>query len=368
MQSIKSVVSNDLNRQMDANEKCVNEKREAKQNQKYELIDILKFVCAIFVIGIHTNIMNNPSDTFEWYVLHIVFRIAVPIFFVCSGFLFGKKYFADRTKLKELCIKQEKRLVKPFIFWLLISLPFIIITAKAENFSVLILDIVKQVVFYPWGALWFVLAVMVAIGISYVFLKYKKERYALYLAPILFGIALLGNSYYFVIENTPIQSVMDFYLNIFISTRNGIFVGFPLFIVGLYLAKKEVIIDKISSVKLFSCLSLALAVQICEVTFIRYNNYNDDHSLFISTVFIAAIVLAICIKYKNVKFKKINTTLLRNLSTGIYFMHRPLISYIFLLNLNIGRWYLFIFVTSFSIFVCYILNKLNNKYINYIIK
>lgn len=339
-----------------------------QDKQQYELTDIIKFICAIFVIGIHTNIMSNSQNTFEWYVLHILFRISVPFFFMSSGFLFGKKYFTNKEKLKEICLKQEKRLLIPFIFWMLISLPYKIITTEGENIFAIVLNIVKQVIFYPWGALWFILALMISIGIEYIFLKKGKQKYTIFLVPILFGIALLGNSYYFILENTPLKNIMDAYLKLCISTRNGIFVGFPLFTVGVYMAKKEETILQMSKIKLYSFLILTLLIQICEVTFIRKHNYIDDHSIFITTIFVIAIILSICVKYRNIKFRKVNTKLLRNLSTGIYFMHRPIISYISLLNLNIGRWYVFFIVITISILLWFVLYKINNKYINYLIK
>lgn len=69
----------------------VQHKRNNMNMQEYQVINVLKFICAIFVVGIHTNIMSNSSNAVQWYVLHVFFRIAVPFFFICSGFLFGKK-------------------------------------------------------------------------------------------------------------------------------------------------------------------------------------------------------------------------------------------------------------------------------------
>lgn len=86
------------------------------ERDKYEIIDILKFIFAIFVVGIHTHIMSNPNSTYQWYILHIFFRIAVPFFFSTSGFLFGKKYIENKENLKEISKIQIKRLLIPFIF------------------------------------------------------------------------------------------------------------------------------------------------------------------------------------------------------------------------------------------------------------
>lgn len=338
------------------------------KEEKYELIDILKFICAIFVVGIHAEIMKDPSNDIKWYVLHIIFRIAVPFFFITSGFLFGKKYKKNKDKLKEIVQKQIKRLIVPFVFWMLISLPYNVIITEESNVFIIILKVVRRAIFYPWGALWFVLAVMVAIGMEYFFLKKDKLNLAMILGGVLFVIALLGNSYYFVLEGTPLKTLMDIYLKVCISARNGIFVGFPIFTVGVYIAQKEDAIEGLKKYKLYLCLALAIFIQICEVTFIRNRNYADDHSLFLTTIFIVAILLMLCIKYKNIHFKNFDTKLLRNLSTGIYFMHSPILRYTSLGNFDISNWIMFFGTVTLTILISLILYKVNNKYINYVIK
>ena len=343
-------------------------KNEVIKKENYILIDILKFFCAIFVVGIHAGIMNNKDNTVEWYILHMILRIAVPFFFIASGFLFGKKYLKDRSKLKENSVKQIKRLLIPFIFWMLVSLPYKLITTTGENVFFIVLKIIRNALFYPWGALWFLLALIVAIIIEYWVLKRKRLNVALIIGFILYGICLLGNSYYFLLEGTCFQNIMDLYLKIFISMRNGIFEAFPIFTIGVYIATKEKSIEKIKSFKIYIALLVVLVIQTIEVTFIRNKNYQDDHSLFVMTIFVVSLLLVLCIKYKNLKFKFLNGNLLRNLSTGVYFMHSPIINYISLLNFSLSNYQMF-FITIRLIMVIYlILYKVDNKYINYVIK
>lgn len=338
------------------------------KNENYNLIDIFKFFCAIFVVGIHAGIVNDSNSSIQWYVLHILFRIAVPFFFISSGFLFGRKFKNNKENLKEIAKNQVKRLSIPFIFWMIVSLPYNIITTEGSNILIIILKLIRKIIFYPWGALWFVLAVMVAIGIEYFFLKKDKLNLALILSAILFIIALLGNSYYFVLDGTPLKTLMDLYRKVCISTRNGIFVGFPIYTVGVYIAQKENIIENFKKHKLYIGLSLAVIIQICEVTFIRNHNYADDHSLFFTTIFIVAILLMLCIKYKNINCKKIDTKLLRNLSTGIYFMHSPILRYTVLVKDDVNNWVMFIGTVILTISISLVLYKVDNKYINNVIK
>lgn len=340
----------------------------AKEIEKYDFIDLLKFIAAIFVIAIHSKIAGNDDSNLSWYILHVVFRIAVPFFFIVSGFLFGKKHLRNKEKLKENSIKQIKRLAIPFIFWGIVIIPYIVSQISFEqNVLKNIYNILRYLLFNACH-LWFVLALIVAICIEYFFLKKGKLKIAVILSVILYLIAMLGNSYYFLIEGTFVQKIIDIILKIFTITRNGIFVGFPLFTLGICIAYKENDITKISNKKIYIALFIFIVTQILEASFIRGKNYKDDHSLFLSIILISAMIVMLCIKYKNIRLKRVDTKLLRNLSTGIYFMHFPLIQYMYLLVPNMNPWIVFGATTIITISINWLLLKINNKYINYVIK
>lgn len=251
---------------------------------------------------------------------------------------------------------------------MLVSLPYVIITTKGSSIFEIILKILKDVVFYPWGALWFILALMVAIVLEYAFFKNKRLKLALFIGIFLYCVCLLGNSYYFILEGTPMKNIMDVYIQIFETTRNGFLEAFPIFTVGVYIASKEKSIEKIKTSKILISFCIAILILIYEVTFIRNQNYRDDHSLFFSTIIIVSLLLTMCIKCKRLKPLGINTNILRNLSTSIYFMHSPIIHYAELFGLYLGNWKMFLLTIIFIIVISLILYKINNKYINYIIK
>lgn len=57
---------------------------------EYDIVDYFKFFFAICIVGIHANIFADSL------VYPLVFRIAVPYFFVSSGFFFGKKLWNEK--------------------------------------------------------------------------------------------------------------------------------------------------------------------------------------------------------------------------------------------------------------------------------
>lgn len=230
-------------------------------------------------------------------------------------------------------------------------------------------SILKSAVFYPWGALWYLLALIVAIILLYPFYKHKN-----YLAPVCIGIilycfALISNSYYFIIENTFLQKVIDCYNNIFLSSRNGLFVGLLFVSIGVYIANLYLNGNRHKSIKHYYLLTLGFIILIFETQFIRYKHYIDDNGLFVSLPLIISSLINIIINFTNSKKTYFKT--IRNLSTGMYFIHRPILSYLnyfFSLSDKIGYGIeLFFIITLISFITCYLLKKLNNRYINLVI-
>lgn len=308
-----------MERAFDSSFLCYNINIEGSYMSKpdnFHLIDLFKFFFALCIIGIHTYLFSNINGDLDWYGVHLLFRLAVPFFFVVSGFFVGLKLLqSDSTLL--IVRKTVNRLFLPFIFWLAISLPLQFIN---YNF----IEIIRRMVFYPWGALWYVLALIIALLALSPFYVKKKYGLPVIIGFILYLFALLSNSYYFLIENTAIGKFVDWYIEHFISSRNGLFVGFFFVSLGVYLSKlyleNKLIGNKHSIVFLISIITLFL-----ETAYIRDKHYLDDNSLFISLPFVVASLLMFLIKFKSDRydFKE-----LRYLSVGIYFIHRPILYYL----------------------------------------
>lgn len=334
------------------------------------LIDFLKLFFAICVVGLHTGIMQNEESNFQWYIMHGIFRLAVPFFFVCSGFFLGLKMYQANT-VEEGINKIKiyiKRLIIPFIVWLIIALPIQIYNYRTNSLIITIIKIVRRVFFYPWGALWYILALIVATIIIVPFYKKNKIKSAVVLGGVLYFFALLCNNYYFVIEGTAFQKIVDIYLKIFVSGRNGIFVGLFFVSMGVYIAERTNKGIKLSGVKSTILLVISYILLVIEIFLIKGNTYKDDHGLFIMLMIVVPQLL-IC--SMNVK-ASLDTRIIRNYSVGIYFMHAFIIGMIKILlekyNINIGSQLLFCSALTISIVLLTILYKIDNKQINKIIK
>lgn len=285
-------------------------------------IDIVKFIMSLFIVGIHSHIYYVIPDGIGRFVVQsVILRLAVPFFFVVSGYYLGIKIWNQPyVERKKSIIGYINNLLVPYLFWstinLLLYLPVIYDTC--ESGLEFIAKIIRQVIFYPVGAMWFVLACMVGACIIHVFWENKKV--ALVFAMFMYGVALLGNNYYFILSNTK---YIDFMLKFIISTRNGLFVGFPFMLLGALLAKPEMINNFKSK---YVCLLLVLAFILTSVeTYTIYNRpYNDDRGLFVSyLLLIPCLVIALL---KTQTPIGISTIRLRKYSTMLYFSHRFIIS------------------------------------------
>lgn len=60
-------------------------------NKEFRLLDIVKLIMAIVVIAIHTHPQRSSNYVFVQKSAEIIYSLAVPFFFMDSGFLLFKK-------------------------------------------------------------------------------------------------------------------------------------------------------------------------------------------------------------------------------------------------------------------------------------
>ena len=83
--------------------------------------------------------------------------------------------------------------------------------------------------------LWYLLALIVAVGIIYILLKLKVPKGWIVIISIM--MALIGVGLDYCKENSLIPQITDLYFTAFLKTRNGFFVGFLYVALGMFLSK-----------------------------------------------------------------------------------------------------------------------------------
>lgn len=184
---------------------------------------------------------------------------------------------------------------------------------------------IQSILFYPRGALWYIQALLFFL---FLYSKIKKHlniqglRGTIVVGLLLYIFALLCNRYYFL-NTEDTKNIVDYYLFVFVTARNGLFEA-PLFVtIGFLLSKyKEQIIkhSKLISVLLV----LSYFAYVVEVTVIMNYKGVDDNSIFIMSPIVCGLLVGFCLSYCNSRH---STVYLRNASTIIYLVHGPILTY-----------------------------------------
>jgi len=336
------------------------------RKNNYVMIDILKLFFCLCIVALHSRATIEWSMTY--YIQNAVFRVAVPFFFCASGFFVGKKIQSGMS-IKNIINNFIIRVLPAYCLFLFINTIFYIrdlIVIKHENIQVIIVNVIKSLIFYPQGALWYVWASIIALIILWKFIENDRLKTAILLGIVLYSFALVCNTYYFVIENTIFQNIIDNYMSLFISARNGVFVGLIFMGMGIKCAY--------ANVKKISLLNIALIISyllfIFEIFQVRNKRYIDDKALYI-TLIILIPVLVLWASKINISLK-VNNKKLREMSVGIYFLHRAILYCVNAINvhysLDISFFHTFIIVTTIAIIVCRVSYKVPCKYINTLLR
>lgn len=72
--------------------------------KEYKVLDVMKFVMAIVVVAIHTRPEMSFSSPFVIRLFESVYSIAVPFFFMASGFLLFRKISLPLNEEGELLL------------------------------------------------------------------------------------------------------------------------------------------------------------------------------------------------------------------------------------------------------------------------
>lgn len=294
---------------------------------QYNIVDYCKFLFALCIVGIHANIL---SDTI---VYPLLFRIAVPYFFVASGFFVGNKYYnADNGDFK-LGIMITRLLTKLIVFEP-ISIVLISIQLYRQGLQChdMLTEITRHILFYPYGALWYIQALIVALLICIPLLKYLRVKWILLGAFLFYLFALLCNNYYFLSKILNIDKFIDNYLEIFVSPRNGIFVGLLYVSSGIAIAKYKKILQLLKPQFLFLTIIL-FGVLVFEANCLKYQEFADDRGLYLTYVFyVPSLFILTASRYGD---SLPLASLLRKLSISIYLLHRPILMVLISVSVNI---------------------------------
>lgn len=274
------------------------------------LLDVLKFICAILIVGSHLlPIFHN--ETLNLYYGQFFFRFCVPLFIISSGFYFERMQTEKKWKY-------VKRIFLIYIIATILYSPFIIWNNRTE-----ILNIFATILF-GYCHLWYLIAVALALLISYMLNKIlpAEKHKGIYgiacIVLLVFGIFF--DEYYKLFNNSFLNNIATI-LKWFGGTRNFIFMTFPILTIGrfIFLYRDKIFLVRPYVYIILTILSFILAaLELTMLNSFNINNLSLDISVF---NFMPAIFLFVLTFYWNPKILHKRTTKLRKQADIIYIVH-----------------------------------------------
>lgn len=297
------------------------------QKKNYNSVDVLKLFFSVCVVAIHTDLhLDLPYGDF---ILSLVFRLAVPFFFAFSGFMLYQKVLAD-VPYKTAAFAYIKRVLPAYAFFLVISLIFYtgqMWYIEGYGAAEIIPQLIFSVLLHPHGALWYVWASIIAILLLIPFVSRSKPEIGVVLGLLFYGLGLVGDTYSFLILGTGLERMIDAYMSIAGTMRNGLTVGLLFISLGMCCAKYQERLTR-RPAAVYAALAVMYAAFFFEVYSTLYMGGRDGLSLYISFIWLIPTLLLAAV-ITDIKFKW-NYKELRAYSVGIYYIHRP-ISYVLLI-------------------------------------
>lgn len=289
------------------------------------LLDTMKFFCAIAVVCIHTQPWININNDI-YLVINTLCRVAVPLFFICSGYLFYSKF--NNKYSKKYLSKITKLLASWSLFYIGVSLGlqcmsniingnYILSGVKEYFLKFRILDIYYGTGIIE-GHLWYLSATILVIPILYFIIKYNYVTKALIISLILNIIGIFmyntGNKY-------------------FETNRDAIFFALFYCIVGVYIKlKEEIIREKLKINKIYMLYIGVFTLTSIYERYIYNSKFIDTSDCYISTIPLSILIFVYCIINKQDK-DTISSKIGKN-SIGIYLVH---VAYINLIDIALFK-------------------------------
>ncbi|MDE7274712.1 MAG: serine racemase VanT catalytic subunit [Lachnospiraceae bacterium] len=303
---------------------------ERKSHEKrYTGIDFFRLAAALLIITIHTSPLAGISETGDFILTRIAARVAVPFFFVTSGFFLISRYNYQIGKLGAF-VRKTALIYGAAI---LIYIPVNLYNGyfKMEN---LLPNLIKDIVFDgTLYHLWYLPASITGGAAAWYLVKKLDYKRAFAVTAVFYLIGLFGDSYYGLAEKNLVCS--RFYALLFqVSdyTRNGIFFAPVFFVTGGFIAdrKEEAACNetqcrdseprKMASVKDGVCFGLILALMLAEGLTLHHFQIQRHDSMYVFLPPCVYFLFSFLLQFRGKRH-----ACLRDVSLIVYLIHPMMI-------------------------------------------
>ncbi|MCQ2429782.1 MAG: acyltransferase [Clostridia bacterium] len=280
------------------------------EKKLYPGIDILKLVCAMLVLFMHTYCYDAGT---AGAVFKSITNIGVPFFFIASGFFYGKGLARAEDK-RAYFIRYFERILWMYVIWTVLSLPayiYDLLVTKPELGPVMLILYLVRAFFLTgsMGVYWYLLSILYISVVLYIVYGHPQLTVPLYVVSVLLfivGVIYEGG----LLEDNLIGTAIHV---IFGSERNFLTVGLFYMCIGWFLSGRDLRLPPMPVLLVLLAAGIGLIVA--------------DHFILpvdFCHAFAALILFLIGIAW-NCPIPKKAASFVRRLSTGIYLLHFPFI-------------------------------------------
>ncbi len=287
-----------------------------EKKKAYSGIDIFRLIAAILVIANHTSPLSDLSDMGDYVLSSIIARLAVPFFFMTSGFFLIRKMQKDNEKL----VTFIKRSSLIYLVAIIVNLPLNLYNSYFSAkplLPMLLQDLVFNGTIYH---LWYLPASIIGTVIVWFLVRKLGFKRSIIASTALYVIGLMGSGYYGLSAKVPfIKNIYDEMFVLTSSTKNGIFFA-PIFILtgGLMYKYREKVLRPSITVLLFGASLILMSLEGLLLQKLKWQREECMFIFLLPAVYFLFSFLMTC------KGKRYRT--LRDVSLTVYVTHMVVIT------------------------------------------
>lgn len=284
--------------------------------QKFDGIDLMKFVASVFVVAIHTNPLATINPLLNTLLFQGIARMAVPLFFTASAFFIFYSPGINEVRVK----KQVFRLLQLYICWFILELPMTLYSRFYRSSFSPVITVFRFVrsffVTSTFSGSWFltscIFCAIVYMLIEKISSKQLKEILIVVISILAYTLCIISSEFGGVLRKWDgFAKVYDGWEMIFGNPYTSILAGIPYFALARMLVNEKI--------KIGNGVGLAfLAALVVEVILVDSYKCSSTNDCYIMLLPCAAFIF---IKAKDMKIEIKCAAKLRSISTLVFFSH-----------------------------------------------
>lgn len=255
-------------------------------SRTYKGIEIFRVVAAFLVVAIHTSPLASYSGTADFVFTRVIARVAVPFFFMVTGYFVLSKGTGVRRFLKKTAIIYAASAA--------LYLPINVYAGHLRGWG--LLDLVQQVLFEgTFYHLWYLPAALLGAWLTSLLMRRTSRGVCAAIVTALYVLGLLGDSYWGLIEGVPgVSSAYNALFALMGYTRNGLFFA-PMFMflgAEMRMAKRRGVGFEAAG------LVLSFALMLAEALNARAQGWQRHDSMYVLLPFVMYFLFALLSRVK----------------------------------------------------------------------